>query len=71
MSFDSGKLLIVIGIVFIVAGLLVMFKIQIPWLGKLPGDVHIRRDNFQFYFPLTTCILLSILLTLVLRLFRK
>jgi hypothetical protein len=44
---------------------------RIPWLGKLPGDILIKKDNSQFYFPITTCIIISIILTLLFYLFRK
>lgn len=67
-----GKFLILFGLIFIFIGLLLMFLPKIPYLGKLPGDIYIKRDNFTFYFPLGTSILLSILLTLLLNLlFRK
>jgi len=71
MQTDLGKIFLLIGAVFVLVGLVLSLKIQIPWLGKLPGDIHIKRDHFQFYFPLATCILISILLTLLLRFFRK
>jgi DUF2905 family protein len=71
MQTDLGKFFLVLGAVFLLVGLVLSLKIHIPWLGKLPGDINIKRDNFQFYFPLATCILISILLTLLLRLFRK
>ena len=71
MTTDLGKLLILAGILLIAVGLLFIFRSQIPWLGKLPGDIYIKRENFQFYFPLTTCILLSVLLTAIFYLFRK
>ncbi len=63
-----GKTLIVSGIVLAVLGGLILLSGHIPWLGKLPGDIRIKRDGFSFYFPLTTCIIISILLTLVFRL---
>ncbi len=63
-----GKTLIVSGIVLAVLGGLILLSGHIPWLGKLPGDIRIKRDGFSFYFPLTTCIILSILLTLIFRL---
>lgn len=66
-----GKLLIVIGLVIVGAGLLLLLSDKIPWLGKLPGDIVIKRDNFTFFFPLATCILISIVLSLVLWFFRK
>ena len=62
-----GKLLILTGIVFLVAGLILTFCSQFSFLrlGKLPGDIVIKRDNYSFYFPLTTSLLLSLLLTLI------
>ena len=66
-----GKALFLFGIVIAGLGLLLMLSDKIPWLGKLPGDIHIRRDNFSFYFPITTSIILSILLSIVIALFRR
>jgi uncharacterized protein HemY len=66
-----GKTLILFGILLIVLGLLFSLGSKIPWLGRLPGDIYINRGNFTFYFPLTTCILLSLIITLVLYLFRR
>lgn len=64
-----GKFLIIAGIIIVIVGLLIYLSPKIPYLGKLPGDIRIERENFRFYFPLTTSILLSILLTLLLNLF--
>lgn len=55
--------LIVIGGLILVIGLVWLVAPSIPWLGKLPGDIAIERDNFSFYFPVMTCILLSVALT--------
>ncbi len=63
-----GKLLVVVGLGITAIGLLVMFGVPV---GRLPGDFYVRRGNFSFYFPLATSIILSILLTLVLTLFRR
>lgn len=60
-----GKILIIFGIVLVLVGLILTTGIKIPYLGKLPGDICIKRSNFTFYFPLTTCILLSIILSLI------
>ena len=62
-----GKLFIILGAVFVAIGLWLTFAPHISFgkLGRLPGDIHIKRDNFTFYFPLTTCILVSVLLTLL------
>ncbi len=66
-----GKLLIVFGLILAAVGLLLLFSDKIPWLGRLPGDITVKRDNFTFYFPLATCFLISIILSLILWFFRK
>ena len=68
-----GRILIIVGIVLLVSGLLLNYSHYFSWLrlGRLWGDIAIKRGNFSFYFPLTTCILLSILLSLVVYIFRK
>ena len=60
-----GRVLIVVGIFFLLAGLVVQIGHKLPWLGRLPGDIAIRRDDFSFYFPLTTCLLASILISVI------
>ncbi len=67
-----GRLLIIAGAVLIVAGLLVTFAGRLPFrFGRLPGDIYIQRPNTSFYFPLTTCILISVIVSLILWIFRK
>ncbi len=66
-----GKALIIVGLVMAGVGLLMVVIPKVPWLGKLPGDFMFKKDGFRFYFPLTTCILLSVLLTILFNLFRK
>jgi hypothetical protein len=66
-----GKLLIVAGIVLLIAGLFFVFSPKIPFLGKLPGDILVKRENFTFYFPLASSILLSVLISLVFYLIRR
>jgi len=66
-----GKLLILLGVFIIVIGLLLLIGEKIPWIGKLPGDIIIRKEKFSFYFPLTTCLIISIVLTLLFTLFRR
>lgn len=66
-----GKLLIITGFVLVAVGLLLSVVGKIPFVGKLPGDIRIERDNFSFYFPLGTCLLISLLLSLLLWLFRR
>ena len=63
-----GKLLVIVGLVIAGAGLLVMLGVPV---GRLPGDVTVKRGNFTFYFPLATSIIASILLTLLLSLLRR
>jgi Protein of unknown function (DUF2905) len=69
---DVGKVLIVIGLALAALGGLLWLggKANFP-LGRLPGDIRIERDNFKFYFPLTTCVLVSVAMTLILWLLRK
>jgi hypothetical protein len=66
-----GKSLIVIGLVIALIGVVLSFAGRIPWLGRLPGDIYVKRENFTFYFPLATSILISLLLSFILWLFRK
>jgi thiosulfate reductase cytochrome b subunit len=68
---SMGKLLILIGLVIVAAGLLFLLSDKVPWLGKLPGDITIKRDNFTFHFPLATCILISVIVSLILWFLRK
>ena len=62
---DLGKSIIFIGIVLIIVGILVTIAGKMPGAGKLPGDIFIKKENFSFYFPLTTCILLSIIFSTI------
>lgn len=66
-----GKTLIYVGIVLIIVGIVFSASGKIPWLGNLPGDLYIQRGRFTFYFPLATCLLISVIITLVLYLFRR
>lgn len=66
-----GKYLILFGIILIIVGILFLVSPRIPWLGRLPGDILIRKKNFTFYFPLATSIILSVILTVLFNLFRK
>jgi uncharacterized membrane protein YkgB len=66
-----GKMLILLGVLIIVIGFLLLIGEKIPWIGKLPGDIIIRKEKFSFYFPITTSIIISVLLTLFFWIFRK
>lgn len=66
---DVGKLLIIVGALIVVVGLALTIGPRIPFLGRLPGDIAVDRGNVHFYFPLVTCLILSVVLTVVLNLF--
>lgn len=68
---DFGKILVFFGLILVGLGLILLYVPKIPWLGKLPGDITIKRENFTFYFPLATSILISVLLTILFSLFRR
>ncbi len=66
-----GKSLVFAGIAIIVVGLLLWGFSSVPYVGKLPGDIYVRRGNFTFYFPIVTCILISIVATIIFSLMRR
>lgn len=66
---EIGKLLIIVGGFVLVIGVFLTLRLRIPFLGKLPGDISIDRGNVHFYFPIVTCILLSLVLTVLLNAF--
>jgi hypothetical protein len=67
-----GKILIITGIIIFVAGLIIYFAgDKLGWIGRLPGDIRIEKENSRFYFPITTMILLSILLSVIMWIIRK
>ena len=70
-SSDLGRLLIVAGVLLAAVGVVVMLAGKVPLLGRLPGDIVYRKGGTTFYFPLATCLVISLLLTLVMSLFRR
>ena len=68
---ELGKLLVVLGIFCVAVGAVLWSGLGRGWLGHLPGDIYYRKGNFSFSFPMVTCLLLSLLLTLILWLFRR
>ena len=67
-----GRPLIVMGLLLVAAGLIISFAPRLPtWLGRLPGDIHIKRTNFSFYFPLATCLLISAVVSFIMWIFRR
>jgi hypothetical protein len=68
---DLGKFIAVIGVIITLLGLVMWSGFASKWLGRLPGDIRIEREHSAFYFPIVTCIILSILLSLLLSIFRR
>lgn len=68
---DFGKILIILGATLIAVGLLFTLAGKLPWLGKLPGDISYKSEHVTIYFPLATCVLISIVISVLLWLFRR
>ena len=68
---DFGKTLITIGLIIAAIGAVLTLSGKLLWLGQLPGDIHIKKESFSFFFPLTTCLLLSALVSFILWLLRR
>ena len=66
---EAGRIIIILGVILIALGVLLPYVAKLDFFGKLPGDIKIERENFSFYFPVATCIVLSVLLTLLAKLF--
>jgi hypothetical protein len=60
-----GKILLIVGGIIVILGLILIFSQHIPFLGKLPGDIFIKKDGFSFYFPIVTLLILSLLITII------
>jgi len=69
--FGVGRILMIVGGALLLLGALFSFGARIPWLGRLPGDIVIERNNFRFYFPITSSILISVILSLLAAAFRR
>jgi uncharacterized membrane protein YidH (DUF202 family) len=68
---ELGRFLIIAGVVIVILGILLWSGVGVGWLGRLPGDIRIERGNSAFYFPIVTCIVISIVLSLIFSLFRR
>ena len=68
---ELGKILIFIGLLLAILGFVFIFGNKIPFIGRLPGDIAVERRNYSFYFPVTTCIIISIVISFILWLFNK
>ncbi len=72
MSPQWGKYIVVIGIVIALIGVIIyFFSDKLHWIGRLPGDIRVEKENFRFYFPVTTMILFSILLTVIMQIIKR
>ena len=72
MSSQTGKFIIIAGVIIVVIGIIIyFFSDKLSFLGKLPGDIRIEKENFRFYFPITTMIILSILLTVIINIIKR
>jgi hypothetical protein len=72
MTSETGKWIIAIGIFIAITGVVVyFFHDKLHWIGKLPGDIRVEKENFRFYFPITTMIIFSLLLTLIIQIIKR
>ena len=72
MNNETGKWIIVVGAVIVVVGIVVyFFHDKLHWIGRLPGDIRIEKENFRFYFPITTLIIVSVLFTVIVNLIKR
>ena len=72
MQSETGKYIIIAGIVIVLLGVIIyFFHDKLNWIGRLPGDIRVEKENFRFYFPITTMILLSVFVSLLIWLWRK
>ncbi len=71
MAGDIGKIIIFIGLLLVIIGFIFMLGSKLPFIGKLPGDIAFEKKNYSFYFPVTTCIIISIILSFILWFFNK
>jgi uncharacterized membrane-anchored protein YitT (DUF2179 family) len=72
MDQQTGKYILIVGVIIVVAGILIyFFHDYFKWIGRLPGDIRVERENFKFYFPLATMIILSLVLTILINIFKR
>ena len=68
---EMGKILIIFGGTLILLEIILIFIPKVPYLGKLPGDIYIKKENFNFYFPLTSCLIISFIVSFIIWFFKK
>ncbi|HEY1870582.1 MAG TPA: DUF2905 domain-containing protein [Chitinophagaceae bacterium] len=72
MNSDTGKYVIIAGITILLIGVIIyFFHDKLHWIGRLPGDIRIEKENFKFYFPITTMIIFSVVITIIIQLIKK
>ncbi|HEV2832664.1 MAG TPA: DUF2905 domain-containing protein [Hanamia sp.] len=72
MDQQTGKYILIAGIFIVIAGILIyFFHDYFKWIGRLPGDIRVEKENFRFYFPIVTMILFSILITIIISIFKR
>jgi hypothetical protein len=72
MNSDTGKYIIVTGVLIVLLGVLIyFFHDKLNWIGRLPGDIRIEKENFKFYFPITTMIIFSLVITVIIQLIKR
>ena len=72
MNSQSGKYVILAGIIIVILGIIIyFFADKLHWIGRLPGDIRVEKENFRFYFPITTMIIVSILLTIIIQIIKR
>ncbi len=71
MGNDLGRALIILGLLLLGIGLFLSYGGKLNFLGRLPGDIRVEKENFSFFFPLGTCLLISLLFSLLLWLFKR
>jgi hypothetical protein len=72
MNSDTGKYVIIAGVLIVLLGVLIyFFHDRLTWIGRLPGDIRIEKENFKFYFPVTTMIIFSLVITIIIQLIKR
>jgi len=72
MNSDTGKYIIITGVLIVLLGVLIyFFHDKLSWIGRLPGDIRIEKENFKFYFPVTTMIIFSLVITIIIQLIKR
>ena len=69
--FYFGRILVLLGVLLVAAGLIMMYIGKIPFIGRFPGDITVHGKGWSFYFPIVTCLILSLIITLLLNLFLR